>query len=103
MSWAPITVTMAPDTGAAESVTVPLMANVAMASCKAIADAGHAVGAESSIATAMARNGVTFGVRLGATGDRWFTAQEALEYGFVDHIITSVTINGDGPGAGLDK
>ena len=35
--------------------------------------------------------------------DRWFTAQEALEYGFVDHIITSASINGSGPGAGLDK
>ena len=35
--------------------------------------------------------------------DRWFTAQEALEYGFVDHIITSANLNGDGPGAGLDK
>ena len=34
--------------------------------------------------------------------DRWFTASEALEYGFVDHIITSASINGDGPGAGLD-
>ena len=48
--------------------------NVAMAGCKAIADAGHAVGAESSVVTAMARNGVRFGVRLGATGDRWFEA-----------------------------
>ena len=35
--------------------------------------------------------------------DRWFTAQEGLEYGFVDHIITSANLNGDGPGAGLDK
>ena len=35
--------------------------------------------------------------------DRWFTAQEALEYGFVDHIITSVNLNGSGPTAGLDK
>jgi ATP-dependent Clp protease protease subunit len=35
--------------------------------------------------------------------DRWFTAQEALEYGFVDHIITSASVNGAGPGAGLDK
>ena len=35
--------------------------------------------------------------------DRWFTAQEALEYGFVDHIITSANINGSGPTAGLDK
>jgi ATP-dependent Clp protease protease subunit len=35
--------------------------------------------------------------------DRWFTAQEALEYGFVDHIITSASVNGSGPSAGLDK
>src|SRR5690348_5899551 len=35
--------------------------------------------------------------------DRWFTAQEALEYGFVDHIITSANLNGSGPTAGLDK
>ena len=35
--------------------------------------------------------------------DRWFTAPEALEYGFVDHIITSANVNGTGPGAGLDK
>ena len=48
--------------------------NVAMAACKAIADAGHAVGAESSLVTAMSRNGVSFGVRLGGAGDRWFTA-----------------------------
>jgi ATP-dependent Clp protease protease subunit len=34
--------------------------------------------------------------------DRWFTAQEALEYGFVDHIITRASVNGSGPGAGLD-
>jgi ATP-dependent Clp protease, protease subunit len=26
--------------------------------------------------------------------DRWFTAQEALEYGFVDHIITRAHLNG---------
>ena len=48
--------------------------NVAMAACKAIADAGHAAGSESSLVTAMARNGVEFGVRLGGTADRWFTA-----------------------------
>ena len=35
--------------------------------------------------------------------DRWFTAQEALEYGFVDHIITNASINGSGPTAGLEK
>ena len=26
--------------------------------------------------------------------DRWFTAQEALEYGFVDHVITRAHISG---------
>jgi ATP-dependent Clp protease protease subunit len=29
--------------------------------------------------------------------DRWFTAQEALEYGFVDHIITRAETNGVAP------
>jgi len=48
--------------------------NVAMAACKAMADAAHAAGAGSSIVTAMSRNGVEFGVRLGGTGDRWYTA-----------------------------
>ncbi|MCV7211632.1 MULTISPECIES: ATP-dependent Clp protease proteolytic subunit [Mycolicibacterium] len=40
-------------------------------------------------------------VEADADRDRWFTAKEALEYGFVDHIITSVSVNGDGPGAGI--
>jgi ATP-dependent Clp protease protease subunit len=29
--------------------------------------------------------------------DRWFTAAEALEYGFVDHIITRAHLNGVKP------
>ena len=29
--------------------------------------------------------------------DRWFTAPEALEYGFVDHIITRAHVNGAKP------
>ena len=40
-------------------------------------------------------------VEADADRDRWFTAPEALAYGFVDHIITSVSVNGDGPGAGI--
>ena len=48
--------------------------NVAMAACKAIADSARAVGQDSSLVTTMARNGVDFGVRMGAAGDRWFTA-----------------------------
>ncbi len=45
-----------------------------MAACKAIADAAGGMGEGSSLVTAMARNGVRFGVRMGATGERWFTA-----------------------------
>ncbi len=40
-------------------------------------------------------------IETDADRDRWFTAPEALEYGFVDHIITSVSVNGEGPGAGI--
>ena len=47
--------------------------NVSMASCKAMLDSAHGV-AGSSMVTAMARNGVKFGVRLSGCGDRWFTA-----------------------------
>ena len=35
--------------------------------------------------------------------DRWFTAEEALEYGFVDQIITRGEGNGSRPGAGTNK
>ena len=47
--------------------------NLSMAASKAMCDAAHAV-AGSSMVTAMARNGVNFGVRLSGTGDRWFEA-----------------------------
>jgi ATP-dependent Clp protease, protease subunit len=40
-------------------------------------------------------------IETDADRDRWFTAPAALEYGFVDHIITSVSVNGEGPGAGI--
>ena len=33
-------------------------------------------------------------IETDADRDRWFTAQEALEYGFVDHIITRAHVNG---------
>jgi ATP-dependent Clp protease protease subunit len=38
-------------------------------------------------------------IRLDSERDRWFTAQQALEYGFVDHVLSSVTQipNGSGP------
>lgn len=47
--------------------------NVSMASCKAMLDAAHGI-PNSSLVTAMARNGVEFGVRMSGTGNAWFTA-----------------------------
>jgi hypothetical protein len=47
--------------------------NISMAACKAMLDAAHRV-AGSSMVTAMARNGVEFGIRLSGLGERWFTA-----------------------------
>ena len=51
--------------------------NISMAACKTMADAARGVPL-SSIVTAMARNGVEFGVRVSGTGSRWFTAPAPL-------------------------
>ncbi len=47
--------------------------NLSMATCKAMLDAAHGVRG-SSMVTAMARNGVRFGIRLSGTGNAWFEA-----------------------------
>ncbi len=47
--------------------------NLSMAACKAMLDAARGV-PFSSMVTAMARNGVHFGIQTSGTGDRWFTA-----------------------------
>jgi hypothetical protein len=47
--------------------------NISMACCKAMLDAGHGV-EHSTLVTAMARNGVEFGIRVSGTADVWFTA-----------------------------
>lgn len=47
--------------------------NLSMAACKAMCDAAAGVPG-SSMVTAMARNGVNFGIRLSGTGERWFEA-----------------------------
>jgi Protein of unknown function (DUF1116) len=47
--------------------------NLSMAACKAMLDAAAGV-PNSSMVTAMARNGVEFGIRLSGTGEAWFTA-----------------------------
>lgn len=48
--------------------------NISMAACKAMLDAAHNIPG-SSLVTAMARNGVEFGIRVSGTGDMWFTTQ----------------------------
>ncbi len=47
--------------------------NLSMAACKVMLDAAHGVPG-SSLVTAMARNGVNFGIRLSGTGTQWFEA-----------------------------
>jgi hypothetical protein len=54
--------------------------NISMAAAKAMTAA--AAGVEgSSMVTAMARNGVEFGIRVSGTGDTWFTAPAPLVEG----------------------
>jgi hypothetical protein len=47
--------------------------NLVMAAAKTLTDWAGEV-ADASVVTGMARNGTTFGVRLAATGQRWFTS-----------------------------
>ncbi|MHB1294123.1 MAG: YlbE family protein [Anaerolineae bacterium] len=47
--------------------------NLSMAACKAMMDAAHGV-PFSSLVTAMARNGATFGIRVSGLDDEWFVA-----------------------------
>ena len=54
--------------------------NISMACCKAMLDAGHGV-KHSTLVTAMARNGVEFGIRASGTGDQWFTAPAPMVEG----------------------
>jgi len=50
--------------------------NLSMAACKAMLDAAHGV-PHASLVTAMARNGVDFGIRISGL-DQWFTAPAAV-------------------------
>ena len=49
------------------------MLDVSMAAAKLATDAAIGI-ADSTIVTAMSRNGVEFGLRVAGTGERWFTA-----------------------------
>jgi hypothetical protein len=53
--------------------------NLAMAACKSVMDAAHGV-PNSTIVTAMTRNGTDFSIRVGGLGDQWFvTAAPPLD------------------------
>ena len=54
--------------------------NLSMAACKATMDAAHGIPG-STLVTAMARNGVDFGIRVSGTGDQWFTAPATVPEG----------------------
>ncbi|MGE3913686.1 MAG: DUF1116 domain-containing protein, partial [Chloroflexota bacterium] len=54
--------------------------NLSMAACKATMDAAHGIEG-STVVTAMARNGVDFGIRVSGTGDQWFTAPATVPDG----------------------
>jgi hypothetical protein len=54
--------------------------NVAMAAAKATMDAAVGI-VGCTLVTAMARNGTTFGIRLSALGERWFTAPALMPQG----------------------
>jgi hypothetical protein len=54
--------------------------NLSMAACKATLDAAHDVEG-STVVTAMARNGVDFGIRVSGTGSAWFTAPASVPDG----------------------
>jgi len=47
--------------------------NNAMAACKAMVEPAHNI-PDSSIVTALSRNGYEFGIRVSGLGDQWFTA-----------------------------
>ena len=54
--------------------------NIAMAMGKALTDPARNIEG-SSVVTAMSRNGTDFGIRVSATGDRWFTAPVEMPAG----------------------
>jgi Protein of unknown function (DUF1116) len=68
--------------------------NVGMAACKAAADAAHGI-PNSSVVTAMARNGTDFGIRVSGLGDRWFTAPAETPVGLYFPGFSAADANPD--------
>ncbi len=68
--------------------------NVAMAMGKAIMDPVRDIEG-ASVVTAMSRNGTDFGIRVSATGDRWFTAPVEMPEGLYFPGFTEADANPD--------
>lgn len=68
--------------------------NPVMAACKAMCDAAHGV-EESTLVTAMARNGTDFGIRVSGLGDRWFTGPVGQPDGLYFPGFTADDASGD--------
>ena len=68
--------------------------NLAMVMGKAIMDPARGV-AGSSIVTAMSRNGTDFGIRVGGTGDTWFTAPVEMPRGLYFPGFSAADANPD--------
>src|SRR5262245_120764 len=68
--------------------------NIAMALGKAMADPARNI-AQSSIVTAMCRNGTDFGIRVSGTGDTWFTAPVEMPVGLYFPGFSAADANPD--------
>jgi len=68
--------------------------NVSMAACKLMAGAAERI-PRSTVVTAMARNGVDFGLRMSGTGDEWFVAPASKVAGLYFAAYSEVDANPD--------
>jgi hypothetical protein len=68
--------------------------NPVMATCKAMADAGHGVEGSTVVST-MARNGTDIGIRVSGMGDDWFTAPAPTPDGLYFSGFSSADANPD--------
>ncbi len=68
--------------------------NLSMAACKVTMDSAHGI-ENSTIITAMTRNGTDFGIRVSTLGDHWFTAPASTIEGLYFPGYTAEDANPD--------
>lgn len=71
--------------------------NLMMGACKVMMDAAKGI-KYSTIVTAMARNGVDYGIKVSALGDRWFTGPVSRIRGFI--FFPGLTVDDGAPDIG---